>query len=60
MFEQLCDKVIKLDDKLKIGIVGKYIANNDSYVSLQKAIEHACHFYNKKPEIIMIDSETLE
>jgi len=23
MFEQLCDKVIKLDDKLKIGIVGK-------------------------------------
>ncbi len=55
--------VHKLNDdslqKIKIGIVGKYIALKDSYKSLEEALNHAAISLNAKILIEWIDSENL-
>ena len=42
-----------------IGIVGKYVGMNDTYLSLIRAIEHASFYVNKKYNIKWIDSENI-
>lgn len=41
----------------RIGIVGKYIGQADTYLSLVRAIEHASFHLNMSTKIIWIDSE---
>lgn len=44
----------------KIGIIGKYTGNPDSYLSLTHAIKHACYHFKVKPEIQFIESDILD
>lgn len=54
-----------VQDKVKIGIVGKYFGTgdftlSDSYLSVIEAIKHAAYFFKKKPIIDWINSEEFE
>ena len=42
-----------------IGLVGKYVALHDAYLSVAEALRHAGYFYNTHIKIHWIDSETL-
>jgi CTP synthase len=45
----------KSKPKVIIGIFGKYTSNHDAYISLKKAVEHACYYQNIVPDIKIID-----
>ncbi len=47
------------DEKVTIGIVGKYVQLEDSYLSVAEAIQHGGFANNIKVEIKYIDSETI-
>ena len=49
-------EMVQYSKTIKIGIVGKYQAT-DAYISLYKAIFHACNYLKMKPEIISISPE---
>jgi CTP synthase len=58
-------KIRKLDNKVKIGIVGKYFdigafKLSDSYISVIEAVKHAAWNNNVRPEIEWIDSKIFE
>ena len=51
--------------EVKIGIVGKYFGSGDfiltdSYISVLESVKHAAYFWNKKPIIEWLDSDTYE
>ena len=43
-----------------IGIVGKYLVQGDSYVSIQNSLHHTCVALDCTLKVVMIDSEKLE
>ncbi len=62
-WQELSEKIHKLDKKVKIGIVGKYFnskSRKDTYISVIESIQHASWFFNRKAEIIWFDSEEYE
>lgn len=44
---------------VNIGLVGKYVALHDAYLSVAEAMRHAGYFYNTHIKIHWIDSENL-
>jgi len=64
-WEKEIKKIEKLEDEIKIGIVGKYFKTGnfvleDSYISVIEAIKHASWFLNYKPKIDWLNSEEYE
>jgi len=57
---QLEKLISKPKKTAKVGIVGKYNALEDAYLSLIESIKIACYHLQKKPEIIWIDAEDIE
>ncbi|WP_341266495.1 CTP synthase [Candidatus Phytoplasma fraxini] len=53
----LINKIQNLKKKIKIGLVGKYIAVKDSYLSIIEALKHAAYYHETDIEIIWIDAE---
>lgn len=45
---------------VKVGIVGKYVGSNDTYLSLVRAVEHASFAAKCHAEIVWIDAEKIE
>lgn len=45
---------------VKVGIVGKYVDLQDSYMSVYEALQHAAVHLNRDIEIVWINSEDLE
>ncbi len=45
--------------KVKVAIVGKYSVQ-DAYISVTESIKHACIAHNVTPDVVIVDSETLE
>jgi len=61
----MLDKRKKIRKKVKIGVIGKYQKTGDytledSYVCVVEALKHAGWHQGVKPEIVWIDSESLE
>jgi len=54
------NKVKKAKKKIPIGLVGKYMAHEDTYLSVTEAIKAACWYHDLEAEIHRIDSESLE
>ena len=50
---------IKSDKKVKIGIVGKYVRLEDSYISVIESLAHAGFANNIKVDVELIDCETI-
>jgi CTP synthase len=58
-------KIEKADRIVRVGIVGKYYRSGsfsleDSYVSVVEAVKHASLSLNCQPQIVWLDSESLE
>lgn len=59
-WEQLVEKTRSLSRRVKIALVGKYVALHDAYLSVAEALYHAGLVNGVQVEIKWIDSETLE
>ncbi len=64
-WREFIEKVKKLNDSVKIAIVGKYFDTGrfklpDSYISVIEAVKHACWYSSVKPDIKFIDAKTFE
>ena len=64
-WEKFIKKLRRLNNTVKIGIVGKYFdigtsQLSDSYISVIEAVKHAAWNNNLKPEIVWIDSKEFE
>ena len=60
-WQEMIDKIgkIKEENIVRIGIVGKYIKLEDSYLSVIESIKHAGFVNDVKVDIKLIDSETI-
>jgi CTP synthase len=59
---QLMERIDRIDQTVKIGIVGKYFTTGtcvlaDVYVSVIESIKHGCWANGVKPELTWLDSE---
>lgn len=52
-------KMGNAEEKVKIGLVGKYVELADSYKSIIEALVHASTYNDRKAEIRLIHSETI-
>lgn len=64
-WEKLVKNVKNGNEKVKIGIVGKYFEAGkftlmDSYISVLEAVKHAAWFLNKSPGITWVSAEAYE
>lgn len=55
----LVNRIRKLEKKVKIALVGKYVALHDAYISIVEALDHGGFANNSDVEIIWINSEEL-
>ncbi|ERN51949.1 CTP synthase [Alkalihalophilus marmarensis] len=56
-WKSLVDKVQNLSSKVKIALVGKYVALPDAYLSVAEALRHAGYAYDADLEIDWVDAE---
>ena len=55
----MVDRIKARPYTVHIGLVGKYVALHDAYLSVAEALRHAGYFYNTHIKIHWIDSENL-
>lgn len=61
LWKQVVDRAkTKFDDKVIVGIVAKYLDNQDTYMSVVEALRSASWWQNSNLEIKWIDAEKLE
>ncbi|WP_280770490.1 CTP synthase [Salipaludibacillus daqingensis] len=53
----LVDKVMNLSKKVRIALVGKYVALPDAYLSVAEALKHAGYMFDADVEIEWVNSE---
>ncbi|WP_461214655.1 CTP synthase [Lacticaseibacillus sp. GG6-2] len=53
----LLHKVQNLDHKVKIALVGKYVALKDAYISVSEALKHAGYYWDSDVEIATFQAE---
>lgn len=53
----LLNKVQNLDHKVKIALVGKYVALKDAYISVSEALKHAGYYWDSDVEIATFQAE---
>ena len=58
-WRDMVEKVRHQNNRVKIGLVGKYVQLHDAYLSVAEALRHAGYALDTKVEIEWIDSETL-
>ena len=56
----LVAKIKRPKPVVRVGVVGKYVAMPDAYLSVSEAIRHAALFHDRDVEIVWIDSSDLE
>ncbi|MBY6037382.1 CTP synthase [Fictibacillus nanhaiensis] len=56
-WKSLIDRVTNLSGKVKIALVGKYVALQDAYISVVEAMRHAGYHFDTDIEIDWINSE---
>lgn len=58
-WKTMCQKIKSLDKEVTIGLVGKYVALHDAYLSVAEALKHAGYSIGAKVKIKWIDSERI-
>ncbi len=58
-WEELVNRIDKLDNVVTIALVGKYIKLHDAYLSVTESLKHAGYQFNSKVNIKWIDSEDI-
>lgn len=59
-WKEMINKQKSLTNKIKIGLVGKYVHLHDSYISVNEALKHAGLKHDVGIDITFIDSEKIE
>ena len=59
-WKELVHRIKHLEKKVTIGLVGKYVALHDAYLSVAEALTHAGYADHAKVKIKWIDSETVD
>lgn len=59
-WKSIVNKSMNLSNKIVIGIIGKYVSQEDSYISIKNALNHASINEDVFLELKFIDSELLE
>jgi len=59
-WRNLAESVEQCTEECRIAIVGKYTGLSDSYLSVLKALEHACTHWKRKLTVVWIDASELE
>lgn len=60
-WEKTVKKLVKPEKKkLKIGIIGKYVALSDAYISVTESIKHACAEFDHGLDLELVLSDDLE
>lgn len=54
------ERAEKLENTVRIALVGKYVSLPDAYLSVHEALSHASVYHNHKIEVDWVDSEELE
>ena len=55
----LCERITSRSETVTIGLVGKYVALHDAYLSVAEALHHAGYDLSANVQIRWIDSETV-
>lgn len=56
----LAEKWDGLSNALSIAMVGKYTGLSDAYLSVLKALQHACLAANRKLDVLWVEASHLE
>lgn len=59
-WQELLKKIHSARRAVKIGLVGKYVENNDAYLSVTEALKAACYFNNVKLDLTWINAVKIE
>ncbi|MBC8101094.1 MAG: CTP synthase [Cytophagales bacterium] len=59
-WKQIVERILRPKDRVSVGIVGKYIANGDAYISIGESLKHAGIQHDTRVEIHWMDSEEVE
>ncbi len=59
-WERLVDRTLSAEDRVLVGIAGKYVALPDAYISVTESLRHAAVAHGVGLEIRWINTETLE
>lgn len=59
-WKELSNRVKNLKNKVTIGVVGKYVSQQDAYKSLHEALAHGGYANDTKVQIRYVDSEDIE
>lgn len=59
-WEKVINDARRIEKKVRIGIVGKYITLQDAYKSIDEALRHAAIACGMKLELVKIESDDLE
>jgi CTP synthase len=55
----LVERIRRVENKIKIGLVGKYVQLPDAYLSVVEALKHGGYHNNTDVEIVWVDAETV-
>ncbi|MDL2280394.1 CTP synthase [Selenomonadales bacterium OttesenSCG-928-I06] len=59
-WEEIVNKILNAQKKVKVALVGKYVALHDAYMSVTEAVHHAAVMHDVNVEFKWINSEDLE
>jgi CTP synthase len=59
-WETICERADAASQRVKIALVGKYVALEDAYLSVVESLRHSGFMHGCKIDIDWVDSETLE
>lgn len=58
-WEALISKISVLKDKVRIGLVGKYVSLHDAYLSVTESLEHAGYHLGRNIEVVWLNAEKI-
>jgi len=59
-WDKFASSLLPHEEKIRVGIVGKYVGLHDAYKSVAEAVVHASAKKNVSSELVWIDSEAVE
>jgi len=55
----LVERIRRVENEIKIGLVGKYVQLPDAYLSVVESLKHGGYYNNADVEIVWVDAETV-
>jgi CTP synthase len=59
-WREIVTRAATVSDELLVGVVGKYVELEDSYISVRESLHHAGWWHNARVRVEWIDSQRLE